>query len=247
MKKVVMCVLLCGVIAGCANKPDYQGQGEYFELTNVNLVERDLSKVMPTVLTQTDVKVKPKTVVKKRPVKALDTYVLLEGESYEKALRRWLRGRGYNNIAWSVTPSHESALQEKAEKGQVFTGSFKKVWDELEKLTGIPLNLVQTQQEKQKVAGVFDFQGNARLIRVSGSSLKSVIANVVKNYDMVWVDSTDNRRSWLAKDDYQFSADYYLITERDDIDTALTNILDGYPVAASIIESTGQVLIEEEL
>ncbi|MGR5456114.1 hypothetical protein ACPV5N_19700, partial [Vibrio alfacsensis] len=133
MKKLVMGVLMTSVIAGCANQPDYQGQGEYFELTNVNLVERDLSKVMPTLLTQTDIKVKPQTATKKRPVKALDTYVLLEGESVEKTLRRWLRGRGYNNIAWSVTPSHESALQEKAEKGQVFTGSFKKVWDELMK------------------------------------------------------------------------------------------------------------------
>lgn len=246
MKKLVMGVLMTSVITGCANQPDYQGQGEYFELTNVNLVERDLSKVMPTLLTQTDIKVKPQTAPKKRPVKALDTYVLLEGESVEKTLRRWLRGRGYHNIAWSVTPAHEAALQEKAEKGQVFTGSFKKVWDELMKQTGVPLNLVETQYKKQKVAGVYDFQGIARLTRVSGGSLKSVIENVVKNYDMVWVDSTDNRRSWLAKDDYQFSADYYLITERDDIDTALTNILEGYPVAASIVESTGQVLIEEE-
>ncbi|MGF1883917.1 hypothetical protein L4D73_23425, partial [Vibrio splendidus] len=62
-----------------------------------------------------------------------------------------------------------------------------------------------------------------------------------------WGDALTHKRSWLASNDYQFSADYYLLTPWDDLEGALATVLDSYPVTASILDSTGQVFIEEAL
>ncbi|CDT65676.1 conserved hypothetical protein [Vibrio crassostreae] len=97
------------------------------------------------------------------------------------------------------------------------------------------------------MAGVYDFDGKARLTYVSGQSLREVVKQVVLNYELRWGESLTHKRSWLASNDYQFSADYYLLTPWDDIDGALATVLDGYPVTASILDSTGQVFIEEAL
>ncbi|CAK2562499.1 hypothetical protein VCRA2113O229_1040001 [Vibrio crassostreae] len=130
---------------------------------------------------------------------------------------------------------------------QAFTGSFKKIWDDIQKQQGFKLHLVQTTYQGQPVAGVYDFDGKARLTYVSGQSLREVVKQVVLNYELRWGESLTHKRSWLASNDYQFSADYYLLTPWDDIDGALATVLDGYPVTASILDSTGQVFIEEAL
>lgn len=246
MKKLVLSGVACAVLAGCA-APQYTGQGEYFELENVNLVERDLSLIEPLPLLDTMLPVVPEP--KKRIIKKpnpLSSYMLREGESYESAMRRWLKREGYQSIAWSVQPEHHVQLSDKAEAKQIFYGSFKKVWAELGKQLDIPLQVVSTEYQNQKVAGVYDFEGKARITRVGGDSLRPVIQNVVEHYGFKWDDSLTHRRSWLAKHDYAFSASYYVVTPWDDIDTALRTVLDGYPVTASILDSTGQVFIEEE-
>ncbi len=244
---MVLSSVACAVLAGCA-APKYTGQGEYFELENVNLVERDLSLIEPLPLLDTSLQAsisepKKRMIKKSRP---LDSYLLREGESYESALRRWLKNEGYQSIAWSVKPEHQLLLNVKAEDKQVFYGSFKKVWSELGKQLSVPLHFSSTEYHGESVAGVYDFDGKARITRVGGDSLRPVVKSVVEHYGLRWDDSLTHRRSWLSKHDYAFSASYYLVTPWDDIDTVLRTVLDGYPVTASILDSTGQVFIEEE-
>ncbi|GAL28992.1 hypothetical protein JCM19239_6080 [Vibrio variabilis] len=66
------------------------------------------------------------------------------------------------------------------------------------------------------------------------------------HYGYRWVDGDEPARSYLAKRDYRFGADYYLLTPENHIDGALTTILDAYPVKAQILASTGQVFIVED-
>jgi hypothetical protein len=244
MNKLLLIGGACVLLAGCST-PTYTGQGEYFELDNVNLVERDLSRLESVQLADTRLSASSSE-PSKRAIQPMATYVVYEGEPLGSALRRWLKSEGYRNVAWSITPEHQALLDAPMEK-QAFTGSFKKIWDDIQKQQGFKLHLVQTTFQGQPVAGVYDFDGKARLTYVSGQSLREVVKQVVLNYELDWSDSLTHKRSWLASNDYQFSADYYLLTPWDDIEGALATVLDGYPVTASILDSTGQVFIEEAL
>lgn len=244
MNKILLLGGMCALLAGCST-PTYTGQGEYFELENINLVERDLSRLESVQLADTRTATSSSE-PKKRPIAPMATYVVFEGESSDSALRRWLKNEGYRNVAWSMSPEHQKVLDAPKEK-QVFTGSFKTVWDEYQAQLGLKLHIVKTTYHDEPVAGVYDFDGKARLTYVSGDSLREVVKNVVRNYERRWDDALGHKRSWRASNDYQFSADYYLLTPWDDIEGALVTVLEGYPVTASILDSTGQVFIEEAL
>ncbi len=238
--------IVCAALSGCASK-EYKGQGEYFELRHVNIVERDLSPLKPTIMSETKLTakvVKPKA----KPVpKPIETYLIREGESFESAIRRWLKREGYRKVAWSMNTQHQLTLSKRSSKQQRLDGSFKKVWDELSAQLGVPLKLVEANQNRQKVVGVYDFDGKARITHVGGQSLKAVTQRVVENYEYIWVDTVDQKRSWLSPNDYKFSADYYLLTAWDDVEYALSVVLEGYPVRAAILDSTGQVFIQEDI
>ncbi len=244
MKKALVAVGIA-LLAGCANQPEeYKGQGEYFELVNVNIIERDLSVFKPTQIAFTPEKPvvqkpKPKVSKKVEPV-----FVVRKGERYQVALKRWVRKKGYPSIAWSMDELHSAALDVASDKRLTFKGSLKKAVDKLSDELEVPIKVVVNNQ--YKVAGVYDFEDKARITHVNGQSLKVVTQRVVENYGLKWVDGGSNKRSWLVATDYEFSADYFLLTAEDDIQTALANILEGYPVYSSILESTGQVFIQEE-
>ncbi|MFA0249481.1 hypothetical protein AB4458_25980 [Vibrio sp. 10N.261.45.F1] len=243
VNKLALCAVVSGVLSGCA-APQYEGQGEYFELANLNLVERDLSLIKPLSLDDTS-RVSPNAKAKRKKVNPpLATYTVNLGESYEVAIRRWLKQDGYRFVAWSVSDEHQELLSEHP-KRQVFTGNLKKVWSDVSEHIDVPLKLVTATHKGERVAGVYDFEAKPRITRVSGDSLREVTKNVVRNYEMKWVEGVSDKRSWLAPNDYRFSADYFLITPLHDIGSALSQVLEGYPVTASVLESTDQVFIEE--
>ncbi|AUW07639.1 hypothetical protein [Vibrio campbellii] len=269
------------LLSGCASQ-EYTGQGEYFELYNINVIERDLSVFKPTQIVSTAVN-KPMTltqssqrdwfedtpiktlskpskplvtkalttstakpsVKKNAPLVVMPEYKVRHGERYQAALTRWVRAAGYPNVAWQMSDAHLAKMDSVSDKPVFFKGSLKQAVSELSAHLDMPVQVVM--DKRMKVAGVYDFEGEARITHVTGSSIKAVTQRVVKNYSLRWDDSAALSRSWLAPNDYKFGADYYLLTAKDDIVSALTTVLDDYPLRSSIVESTGQVIVQEDL
>ena len=98
MRQLVI-LSLAAVVAGCSS-PEYQGQGEYFELQNVNVIERDLSLFKPTQLVSTASMQSLSN--QQKSTKPMTTFVVRHGERYQAALIRWLNNAGYQNVAWSM-------------------------------------------------------------------------------------------------------------------------------------------------
>ncbi len=239
MKRLSFLLALSGAAAlsGCA--PSSPTEGEYLELSSINVQYRDLSTFTPTIVTRTD------TTIRTQKPQALSRFTVKAGERYQSAIKRWLSQSGFNNVAWSLSPASVKALDGATPVLITYHGSLKKALSQLSDTLALPLELIHDQ--RAGVMGIYDFDGHARITHVSGSSLKQVVQHLVQNYGLRW-DSTDGfSRSWLAADDYAFGADYYLLTRRDDIDTALTTVLEDYPVHASIVSSTGQVIIQENI
>ncbi|MCW8348731.1 hypothetical protein MD535_22335 [Vibrio sp. ZSDZ65] len=240
---LLLCVPL--VVIGCAT-PSYEGQGEYFELTRRNVIERDLSPFKETQIRQTEGATL--AVTPKAPQKATaptgKRYIVRNGETYRDGLRRWLKSEGYDNIAWNLSSKAELALAQTAPHVFNRQGTLKTAITLLSGELDTPIRL--TVNHKAKVAGIYDFEDLPLITHVKGGSLKQVLRDVVLHYGYRWVEGDDSARSYLAKRDYQFGADYYLLTTENDIDGALTAILDAYPVKAQILASTGQVFIVED-
>ncbi|WP_045422829.1 hypothetical protein [Vibrio jasicida] len=273
----IYCALSTGLLlAGCA-APEYTGQGEYFELHNINVIERDLSTFKPTQMVSTATtnrqttspskrrleeslydlpsssNTKPKQKLAKTntkpkvktPLAVVPQFEVRHEERYQAALTRWIRAAGYPNVAWSMKDAHLAKMDGINDKPLRFKGSLKQAVSELSHHLNVPLQV--TMDKKMKVAGVYDFAGKARITHVTGKSIKAVTKGVVENYGLRWDDGDGLSRSWLAPNDYRFGADYYLLTAQDDIVTALSTVLEEFPVRSSIVESTGQVIIQEEL
>ncbi len=245
MKKIVYLTLVLGALAGCSSQQDYTGKGEYFELATVNLLEADLSVFKPTQIAVTP-EVKPAAKPQVTPKEKQLSFVVRKGERYQSAIKRWLREQGYPSVAWSMNDIHSQAIDSVSESRHLFkANSLKKAVKQLSDELQFPINIIV--DDKSNVAGIYDFEGEARITHVSGQSLKTVVQRVAENYGLVWVDDSSNKRSWrLVGKDYEFSADYYLLTRYDDYTTALTTVLDEYPVYSGVVESTRQIFIQEE-
>lgn len=246
MNKIIVIGLMLGALAGCSSQQDYAGKGEYFELMNINLLEADLSVFKPTQIALTPEVVEPQMPVKPITKEKEISFVVRKGERYQAAIKRWLREQGYPSVAWSMNAMHSQAIDTVSENKLLFkSNSLKKAVLKLSEELQFPINVIV--DEENHVAGIYDFEGEARITHVSGKSLKTVVQRVAENYDLVWIDDSSNKRSWrLVGKDYEFSADYYLLTRFDDYTTALATVLDEYPVYSGVVESTRQVFIQEE-
>ncbi|EGR1049124.1 TPA: hypothetical protein I7108_003486 [Vibrio cholerae O1] len=237
MRNLIILASVISVLSGCAGT---QGQGEFFKLDKVHVIERNLGlfKEAQIVSTERDQQVQP-------VLARINTqYELRQGESYKTALERWIRDEGYSQIAWGMSPNSRAVLERRAPKSERYRTNLKRVVDELSKELDVTINL--TFDKPNKVAGVYDFPETPRLVHVKGTSLKAVVASVVKHYGHKWDETGTASRSWLSPNDYQFGAEYFLLTRRDDLAGALKIVLADYPVYSSILDSTGQVFVQEE-
>lgn len=253
--RLILLLTSAVLLAACSSN-QYQGQGEYFALANRHVLEMDLSILKPTVASQTRLSAEDlarkqalaQSQVSERNASPLNDkmhrFTLQSGESYRVAIRRWSKKAGYHNVVWSLDDAHEEKINAIVTDSTDHHGTLKKVMSDLASKLNMPIRL--TASEKDNVLGVYDFDEEPRLTHVKGSSLKSVVHNVVINYGFHWSDDKGNARSWLALNDYQFGAEYYLLTQKNDINSALTTVLSAYPVRSEILESTNQVFILEE-
>ncbi|PCD85619.1 hypothetical protein [Vibrio mediterranei] len=245
MRTTILLLGLPLLLTGCTN-PSYEGHGEYLELPQVNVIERDLSPFLTANINQNKAST-PEVAVMPSSTKSASSgkrYIVRNGETYRDGLRRWLKSEGYDNIAWNLSDNAELALAQTAPHVFNRQGTLKTAITLLSGELETPIRL--TVNHKAKVAGIYDFEDLPLITHVKGDSLKHVLREVVLHYGYRWVEGDDSARSYLAKRDYRFGADYYLLTTENDIDGALSTILDAYPVKAQILASTGQVFIVED-
>lgn len=254
-RRLVLLLTSFLLLSACSSN-QYQGQGEYFALATRHVLEMDLSILKPTVTSQTRLSAEDlarkqalaQSQVSEKNASPLNNkmhqFTLSAGESYRVAIRRWSKKAGYHNLVWSMTDTHMKTMSAKATEAMDYHGTLKKVMSQLSNTLRTPLRL--TASEKDNVLGIYDFDEEPRLTHIKGSSLQSVVHNVVINYGFHWSDEKTAARSWLALNDYTFGAEYYLLTKRNDINSALSTVLSTYPVRSEILESTNQVFILEE-
>lgn len=86
-----------------------------------------------------------------------------------------------------MSPNSRAVLERRAPKSERYRTNLKRVVDELSKELDVTINL--TFDKPNKVAYVYDFPETPRLVHVKGTSLKAVVASVVKHYGHKWDES----------------------------------------------------------
>ncbi|GAL28993.1 hypothetical protein JCM19239_6081 [Vibrio variabilis] len=92
MRTTILLLGLPLLITGCAN-PSYEGYGEYLELPQVNVIERDLSPFLTANINQNKAST-PEVAVMPNTTQSASTgkrYIIRNGETYRNGLRRWLK------------------------------------------------------------------------------------------------------------------------------------------------------------
>nr|WP_012219848.1 hypothetical protein [Vibrio sp. 23023]ABX77036.1 Hypothetical protein BMSA_0059 [Vibrio sp. 23023] len=236
-------LLVVSLLSGCATHRDYEGAGEYFELSHTNVVERDLTQayVQPTM--QTLAQTKPASVVRQQLRQSHQLGEIFQGERYDTALNRWLKQSGYRAIAWSIDDDTANALHQISPSDLTLRGTLASRVSQL----GIHLDktLVLTTRAPMHLAAVHQYHAPAFVTLAHGATLKAAIQHLVTDYHHPWGDDDARSPSYRASDDYAFAASYPIVTEKGNLTLALNTLLEGYPVQAQILQSTGQVFIED--
>lgn len=168
-------------------------------------------------------------------------YSLIIGESYRNAISRWLWSDGIELIAWDA--SLGAHLDKIVESSQSIVAS-----NPVDAVNVVPLHSENRLQFSKfvlpsgQVAAAIHSFSNPHVYYVEGKTLKQVVASLANDYG--WHFSSDS--GWFVTDDFQFSGAYPIVTETGDIQSALVQVLDGFPVRAQILHSTKEVYIVEE-
>ncbi|MFM2666625.1 hypothetical protein AAFX24_17475 [Vibrio mediterranei] len=175
-----------------------------------------------------------------KPVKALPTYKVSQGESYRQALTRWVHRAGYERIAFAQEPEFLTSLDKVASRDFVKVGSlFQAVatlsqsTPELNSLTLYPeprMDLVAFHPWRRHDVTVFDAEGE---------SLQAAVKQAVEHYHWHW----DDVNSWRAPD-YAFTP-YPIVTIDDDVSSAMRILLSAYPLKAQRLDATKTFYIQE--
>ncbi|MGI2002062.1 hypothetical protein [Shewanella frigidimarina] len=161
-------------------------------------------------------------------------------ESYFDAINRWFKNDGYSNVAWSINDDSAEELSKHPSNAVSFTGYISEALPILSKQIGVPLYI----SESGNLAAIHQWHNrDVQIVMVHGETVKNAIKNLARDYEWNWVDGESKNRSWLAKNDYPFSASYPLVTPKDDIAKALQVVLNGYPISAQILNGTHSFFI----
>lgn len=161
-------------------------------------------------------------------------------ESYFDAINRWFKNDGYSNVAWSIDDDSAEELSKHPSNAVSFAGYISEALPILSKQIGVPLYL----SESGNLAAIHQWHNrDVQIVMVHGETVQNAIKNLALDYQWNWVDGESKNKSWLAKNDYPFSASYPLVTPKDDIAKALQVVLDGYPISAQILNGTHSFFI----
>jgi hypothetical protein len=164
-------------------------------------------------------------------------FVVNPGESYRAALSRWLWADSVNYIAFD--PALEEFLARTADGHQRFPAvDVTAAAQDLLRYNGGKLTLFNGLY---KTAAVHTFT-HPQIVITRGRTLMEAVSGVAGDYGWSW----DDDKNWLLKDDFNYSNKHVIVTEEQDIASALTQLLHGYPVRVEQHHSTKQIFIVED-
>ena len=168
------------------------------------------------------------------------TYAVSENQTAVSALRQWLHNDKKMKVAWALSPQAEIALSQKDHN--VTATNLTQAVAQLRTATKTPVFIAQ---QKGMVA-IHSIPGLVDITWVHGGTLKEAIENIVIGYGWTWKNGNSASPSWVAADDYALRSAYPIVTSKDDITQALSQVLDGFPVQAQLLYGTQEVFITEK-
>ena len=168
------------------------------------------------------------------------TYAVSANQTAVSALRQWLHNDKKTKVAWALSPQAEIALSQKDHN--VTATNLTQAVAQLRTATKTPVFIAQ---QKGMVA-IHSIPGLVDITWVHGGTLKEAIENIVIGYGWTWKNGNSASPSWVAADDYALRSAYPIVTSKDDITQALSQVLDGFPVQAQLLYGTQEVFITEK-
>ena len=96
------------------------------------------------------------------------------------------------------------------------------------------------------MVAIHSIPGSVDITWVHGETLKEAIKHVVTGYGWTWKEDKSASSSWVAADDYALRSAYPIVTPKDNLAQALSQVLKGFPVQAQLLQGTQDVFITEK-
>lgn len=199
-----------------------------------------LSPSLNNKVTLTSVKRSPSAVPTTAKPLPRRTYAVSANQTAVSALRQWLHNDKKTKVAWALSPQAERALSQKGHN--VTATNLTQAVAQLRTATKAPVFIAQ---QKGMVA-IHSIPGLVDITWVHGGTLKEAIENVVTGYGWTWKNDKSASPSWVAADDYALRSAYPIVTPKDNIAQALSQVLEGFPVQAQLLQGTQEVFITEK-
>lgn len=168
-------------------------------------------------------------------------YSIKKGGTYRSGIAKWLWQDGVDLIAWdqSLNDYLDSSV---ATAFDINANSAQQAIALLASKNKPVLKFGKTTLATGQVVAAIHTFNKPHVHYTSGSTLQQVVSALAQDYG--W--NFDIKTQWLIKDDFKFATSYPVVTELGDIETALLQVLDGFPVRAQVLHSTKQIFIVED-
>lgn len=168
-------------------------------------------------------------------------YTIKKGATYRSGVAKWLWQDGADLIAWdqSLNSYLDSTVTSTFD---VKASGAKEALTLLTSKNPIPFYLGKTTLATGEVVAAVHSFSKPQIHLTSGRTLQEAVTALAVDYGWKFVPDSQ----WLVTDDFEFPTNYPVVTELGDIETALLQILDGFPVRAQVLHSTKQIFIVED-
>lgn len=273
MKQTMVCLLVAGVLAGCASQKPPQLKTTLIdpyakpkavtpvkpkpvtpavvakavakkEAKSVPKVDTGSSKV---VLFPSKEVVKPVVKLpeyKLPPVSPLPPLVAPEQMPYFSVLSGWAREKGFDYVAWDLPKETMEVLAVKTNGKKEYHNSISISVSQLAADLRQPIYL--HLDHTNKIASFTSWSTPTTAMLVKGASLKEALKGVTLRYGWNWLEDKEAVPSYKASSDYKFSAPYAIATYKGDVSTAFMKVLENYPVVADLHDGTRTVFLKDE-
>ncbi|MGL6551434.1 TrbG/VirB9 family P-type conjugative transfer protein [Aeromonas hydrophila] len=174
------------------------------------------------------------------PPKPQFSLVARAGESWEAAFERWVRDNGFPNVVWYYPEGKPESGSQRPMK-QIYSGDnfFSAIVDAEKSVEGRNIHI--TFDHVQKIAIVHNSGISAQAFKVNTGSLSENALRLAKSYG--W---NTNSESWSVGDDYYVPSGWIFATKGADIQEAMNNLLQTFPVQGQLMKTNKQVYFVKE-
>ncbi len=171
------------------------------------------------------------------PVAEVHKFSAYATETKKAAVSRWLWSLGIKSIAFDprITALNDAVSFENAK------GFGSDIQRAVRQLLNEPTVFVSLDIGQPHVAAIHKYT-KPKVHITQGKTLQDAVAALVIDYGWVW----NTESNWLVKDNFSHPHERIFVTEDADISSALTELLDGYPVRAQQMHATKTIYIIED-